>query len=585
MIKFRKVESSLPFRISLFSALLVVRSQARLFHPQVWVEDGAVTHVGSNIGDFVTHGPAALFRPVNSYLVLLPKLVSGLSLLISFSHYAAISTVLSCAVTVFAVTLVASSKTQLRGGTLLGVLALMVPSDPEVFALPIYTFWWAALLLFAAILWEKDSRDLKWRLPIVWIGGLSSPIIVGIAPVFLLRAYLYRKTCQEWAVSASAIVCAMVQFVFLNNSGLMGSAPGAITATKLAHVVPTFFGNYLLGNLIPGPVGLRIAGVALAAFAAVALARSWAKFQYCCLAALFLIVVLMTMRRVDIAILHPRLAGPRYFFLPFILISWLMAQVISGGSSRYWKIAGWVIIAASLANAVPVLSRKQDDLYWRQHVLSCPWFERYSIPIEYDGRASHVLHLQLTGEECRALLSRDLFRHGYRTPFTFPYASLPANDPADRASLAGAASVTENRWQAFDLAGADLRAWKGISAYKSPAAATGSIRLQLIRGETVLYRTGPATNSELLIDGGRWPFLRVLLPAPSWRLLSFSNALLPERFSVTFVRPAGSRQWVAIALTHSQTKLAETSRLGTPKIMQPAAPQPFRTSRTSSRMK
>lgn len=568
MMKFRAVESRLAFRISLFSALLVVRSQGRLLHPQVWVEDGAVTHVGSNIGDFVTHGSAALFRPINGYLVLLPKLVSGLSLLISFSHYAAISTILSCAVIVFAVALVASSKTHLRGGLLLGILVLMVPSDPEVFALPMYTFWWATLLLFATLLWQRDSRDLKWRLPIVWIGGLSSPVIVGIAPLFMLRAYLYRKAWHEWAVSASVFICAIVQFAVWQYSSIRESAPGTITLAKLAHVVPTFFGNYLVGNLLPGHLGLWIAGIALAAFAAVVLARSQARLQYGCLAVLFFIAVLMTMRRVDLGILNPRTAGPRYFFLPFILISWLMAQVISNGGSRYWRAAGWVIIVASVVNAVPVLSRKQDDLYWRQHVLSCPWFERYSIPIEYDGRAAKALQLPLTGEQCRALLSRDLLRHGYRTPATFPYANLSANDYVGRTSLAGAASISENGWQAFDIVSADLPTWKGISAYKSPPAGTNSIQLQLTRGQAVLYRTGPATSNELLlIDGGRSPFLRLLLPAPSWRLLSFSNALLPKHFSVTFIRPAGSRQWLAIALTHSQTKMARDSRLGIPSLM------------------
>jgi len=156
----------------LFFLLLLLRSHARLLHPQVWGEDAVPSFRGSGVFDYVNYGPISLLKPVNGYLILLPKLISGLSLLLSFSYYPIISTVLAWLAILVILTLITSNSTQLRVGPWLGALALLVPSDPEVFGLPLYTFWWATLLLFAAVLWKANSQDLTWRLPFIIVGGL-----------------------------------------------------------------------------------------------------------------------------------------------------------------------------------------------------------------------------------------------------------------------------------------------------------------------------------------------------------------------------------------------------------------------------
>src|SRR5438477_3061928 len=111
-----KVISFGRFRFLFVFVLLLLRSHMRLFHPQVWVEDAATTYGGTNILDFARYGPNALFRPVNGYLVVIPKLISGLSLLVSFSYYPLISTILAWLAILLILTFLTSDKMQMRGG-------------------------------------------------------------------------------------------------------------------------------------------------------------------------------------------------------------------------------------------------------------------------------------------------------------------------------------------------------------------------------------------------------------------------------------------------------------------------------------
>lgn len=529
---------------AVFCCFLLLRASARIFHPQVWDEDGT-----RSIFDFVHHGLGSLFSPVNGYLLLLPKCITLLSLLVSFSHYPLISTVAAWSLTVAALVVVASPRTQLRGGLLLGVVALMVPSDIEVFGLPSYTFWWATLAVFAVIVWEKQSKDLKWRLPIVVLTGLSSPAIIGVSPFFLLRSALYRKVWQEWAVSAAAVTCALVQFVVWKSWAAKFAPPVSLTAAKLVHIIPEFFGSYLVGNLLPGKTSVWMAGAAVLAFLTGAFVRYRRSLTFWLVAGLLGASIGMVALRVDIAIIHPVLAGQRYFFFPFVLISWCLVQVAAGDKSWCWKMISSLLIGVSLVNAVPVLTRpRPDDLRWKEHVFSCPFFARYLIPIEYNGRADMAWRLDLSGEECRVLLGHDLLSKLGRRPRPFPYAVLPYVPGADMGSLATQASVIRNEWVGLVPPEDRLPGLHTITSLKSshPGA---QVTLRLRRGEVVLYRSGPLTaHSQVFIDGRTSPFLQSLPPLPRWSVLSFTSSALPEQFSVTFVGGNGPVDWIELSL-------------------------------------
>jgi hypothetical protein len=541
---FIKVASHPGVQVTVFFSLLLLRSSARLFHPQVWDEDGT-----RNIFDFVHHGLGSLFSSVNGYLLLIPKCITLVSLSVSFSYYPLISTVVAWGIILAALVVVASPRTQLRGGLLLGALALIVPTDIEVFGLPSYTFWWATLAVFAVILWEKNSTDLKWRLPVVVLTGLSSPVIIGVAPFFLLRSVLYRKVWQEWIISSSAVVCALVQFLVWKSWAAQHAPPVKLTAAKVAQIIPKFFGRYLVGNLLHSSASLWVAGVIVLAFLTFLFVRYRQSTAYWLTAGLLIASIAMVAGRVDISIIHPVLAGQRYFFFPFVLVSWCLLQATAGDKSWYWRLISSLLIALSVLNAVPVITRvRHDDLHWREHVLSCPFFARYLTPIEYNGRADMAWELDLTGAECRSLLRHDLLIAWRRRPLTFPYAVLPYVPAADSASFATRGSVIRNEWADSARPQDRLAGMDTLTSFRS-APPGAQLTLRLRRGQAVLYRSGPlTTHLKVLINGGTSPFLQLLPPLPAWSVLSFSNSMLPEQFTVTFIAGRSPADWVAIGL-------------------------------------
>jgi hypothetical protein len=204
-------------------------------------------------------------------------------------------------------------------------------------------------------------------------------------------------------------------------------------------------------------------------------------------------------------------------------------------------------------NAIPVLTRRNDELHWRANVFSCPFFDRYAIPIFYDGLAYHTWQLRLKGTECRSLIDRDIFRDVQPEPAPFPYTVFTIDLVEYRRSLASIGNLTEHTWKVMDSKEPvlhDIAVVGGSTGPRSPQALT----LELRKGQTVLYRTDPPwLGLKVLINHGQLPFAQWLQPTSSWRYLVFSNSQLPERFTVTFENQKGKQGMpVAIGLAKNE---------------------------------
>lgn len=141
--------------IALGFGLMLLRAWPRLLYPEVWIEDGSL-----NIYRFVNEGVINFFGQVGGYLVLVPKLITFLSLSISFFYYPWISTLLAWAFSIFVFVVIARAPSYLKGSLLLAVACFLIPSDIECFGLPMYSFWWTAPLLFVLIFLERRGTTL-----------------------------------------------------------------------------------------------------------------------------------------------------------------------------------------------------------------------------------------------------------------------------------------------------------------------------------------------------------------------------------------------------------------------------------------
>jgi len=455
------------------------------------------------------------------------------------------------------------SPVVLRGGVLLAVTALLVPTDPEVFGLPLYTFWWAGLLIVVAALWRPRAGWTPWRLAFVFVGGLSSPIILLVLPLFLCRMVAWRKDISERIVTIAATICATTQIMELVQSNSV-APKSLLSASSALAALPLFFGNYLVGSLgrAHPTVATAIewtAAIATLALVTVAL-HSGRRHVAMLIVLLYLLFgsIALSAARVPIFMLDPISAGPRYFFYPFVFEGWFLLQVAFIGRRAIVRSAAAAFVALAALNAVPALSRSHEDLHWLANIATCETqvgdSAVYNVPIEYDGRAASAWFLPLTGGQCRALAASDLLaRPGLAHPSpVLPYTVHnlpPAGVPPS--SIAAADTVVSNGWNGTDFQHSRLPGFVVVGSYRTADADTGRLTLRLHRGDRVLFRSGPTVEHQRIHINDQPPgrFDTALPTAVDWAVLEFANPRLPREFVVIFEDGGtGWGEWSAVAL-------------------------------------
>ncbi|MGA9032915.1 MAG: hypothetical protein WB402_10395 [Sulfuricaulis sp.] len=553
---FAKNRLYIPLLLTVFLSLLASRRWQQLISPQVWDEDGAPNPwlngglgSGSDLADYIHKGWSAFFEPVNGYLVTVPKIISAISLWVSFSNYPIVSTIftwLFIALVGLAITL---APTHIRAKFLCTLAVFMIPSDPEVYGIPLYTFWWSSLFLFLVALWDEKRPSLKWRLGLLLVGGLSSPVIVLILPVLYFRAYWYRSLRSEQLVAFIATLAAAVQISFIVK-GSAGHFPPLDSV--LMNVIPTFYGRFLIGNWVDNKVWLWLVGMGLTGIIAAWLLRDRRNVSAWILLYLLAGTVVLTVVRVDPAGIHPRLAGPRYFFLPFVLTFWILIQYFHAAHSKWLRSFIGIVTVTAVINAAPVWSRQHDDLRWTDHVRSCRLFPSYTIPVQFDGNRSSAWSLKLSGNSCAELLERDFLISTKEIDerSTFAYTVLKANvrDKGDKGREA--AKLISSTMTGTDFQKSNLKGYRVIGSFNSSDADTGEVLLKLHRGDHVLYRSGPGRGGHSMSIVGHEPAFIAQLPiANDWETLEFSNTKLPAEF-VLKIKDEGREfgEWSAIAI-------------------------------------
>ena len=168
---------------------MILRRPDQLTAPAVWIEEGTVA-----LPDLVANGWSSLFHPMMGYLVLPTKIILATAATLSFRWLPEIEYWLTLIFTAGVLVAVAFSPTQLkfRVGCALALLAL--PMDSETYGTSAYAFWWGSLLVALPLLWRNEGRQYPiLRSGLLLLGGLSSPLIIALSPLYALRAVLVRS--------------------------------------------------------------------------------------------------------------------------------------------------------------------------------------------------------------------------------------------------------------------------------------------------------------------------------------------------------------------------------------------------------
>lgn len=362
--------------------------------------------------DFLNHGLLSIFVPVQGYIVLPTKMINITSTLISFYYYPEVSYTLTIIFTLSVIVAIAFSPTELRWRWLCAVLTLLIPTDPEAFGVSLMAFWWGGILAILALLWNRSGKWRGLQVAYVVFGGFSAPVIVGLTPLFWLRALLERRR-------ADALVAGLATGVAVVQTILVLGHPSTATSNplKIADVfvfVEKYFGYFTVYSFADWPYTLAAAVVMLGLLAYgcwIALFRREFYFLIAVLT-IFALAGLSSLRQTP-AITHPILAGPRYYFYPYIVLSWALVWMIVLAKPPIKPVV-MAAIALALANATGHFARYHQHLDWRAHLDRClrneePGTQR--IPIHFAGltaQPADLWFIDLTRQECERLVGRGL---------------------------------------------------------------------------------------------------------------------------------------------------------------------------------
>jgi hypothetical protein len=532
---------------------LVCRRLPQLGDPAIWAEDGYI------LRDVMVHGWASIAAPLNGYLVLVPRIISATAYTISLSYFPVLSTILGISFTAMVLWIITSSPLMLHGGVALGVAVVFVPTHAEVFGVPLYTFWWASLLLFVAVLWDGQRSDIWRRILLVILGGLSSPMIVLTAPIHVLHMIKGRKGAR-W-VATAAVTCAVIQLTISFVSG-EARAKTEFSLSALSLCVQKFVGQHFVGNLIESDTAFTVLGVTAITLLAYVLWPHRNDSVVRTLLYLYIGSVVLSIARYEIEIIDPDLVTARYFFFPSILMSWCLihAALISKSFQRYISVG---MVTLSVINSIPLLILQHEPLSASKHLQTCQYFDVYPLPLHVSGTDLHALmEVPIDGRLAEDRFANELLSAVTEPTQTFPFRVLtdqllgslqnaPQIVPSSKVSIAPGVEWPQSIKVSGELAFCGCGSGKMFEPGNGKPIGAVSI-MSMSQGQSVYYRGGNSPARLFVRINGDAGDVHSLPVVSGLVLLHFSSTRLPKEFDVELIDiGSGPEDWFEVGFAHA----------------------------------
>ena len=128
------------------------------------------------------------------------------------------------------------------------------------------------------------------------------------------------------------------------------------------------------------------------------------------------------------------------------------------------------------------------------------------------------------------------------TPILYEIADYTGDQPVSEVDI-----IRNDGWDGTDFFRSSFDGIRVLGTFINSDADTGELQLQLKRGDTILYRSGPSDGGQTLKISGYGP---ISLPESlEWVALTFNGDMLDDTFVVTFVDDKTTLgQWSAIGV-------------------------------------
>jgi hypothetical protein len=388
-------------------AIWIARRPEQLLHPYVWDEESFVLrHVVQ--GDWL-----GALGPLQGYLTLPSNVFVALAAAISFVHLPAVMYVFATFMYIATMLMILVPESRLGDWNTRAAMALsaaLVPTNPEVFGVLLYCFWWSTLWPIAILGWHRTMWPV--RFPLLLIAALSSPA-GGAMSLLFIYSYVRGRNRRD-LLSGLILVCVFVPQVLLmlaSSRSALVLAPDVKAVVKQALLTGGYFEATWFTVHQPPPRPVMVLGLAFLTFLALASSIEAVRSNRDEPFLLFIAAFLFTMMS---AVPAPLLsdpataAGPRYYFLPFIAYSWTLLTLWKTSDLALLRTIGAALLVFSLVNLTVTFSRTPDTrtarLSWAGELEKCAQSPEAvaHVPIYFVG-SSEFWSLDLAPDWCRAL--------------------------------------------------------------------------------------------------------------------------------------------------------------------------------------
>jgi hypothetical protein len=396
--------------VGICALIWILRRPEQLTRPYVWVEESFI------LRNFLDDGWAGAFEPIQGYLILPANTLVALAAEISFLQlpellYAFASAVFL--VTVLLLVLPESRWGDLTTRSAMAFTMALVPTRPEVFGVALYSFWWTTLWPLIILGWKRDLWVL--RVPLLVIASLSSPAAGALFVVFAL-AYVLGRRIRD-AISAGILLVGFAYEITIaldsTRAELLSKDADPIEVLEQTFRTGGLFLARWLTPVSPDRYFVLLAGIVFVGFLVVATLRSsFATKRHEALLLLAAAGAFTVLSAVPAPLISDPAGGaPRYYFLPFIALAWLLLTLWRDADTGRLRLASGVVLCLALLGLATTFSRTQEEtaaeLSWETEVRRCAASleSTHQLPIYFDGSVKVFWFLSITPAECRRLTS------------------------------------------------------------------------------------------------------------------------------------------------------------------------------------
>jgi len=375
--------------LGLLAVALFLRKPDALLNPQLWAEDGSIFLVQNE-----QYGLGAWLRPYMGYLHLIPRIVAWAA---GFADPRWIPAIYSGAAFGIWAAVIArcwSPRLELPAKSWLALPFLLAPHTGETLVVLTNVQWVTAFVLVQQTFMRAPAtrRGQMLELGLVALVGLTGPFSLVAWPLFAWNAWRQRERFAVAGLIVVSLAAALQSWYLFHEPPLQYPPP---TLASILHGVTVVgqrlfwdcWGSEKLALALPGSIFLATALTALGAWAATLRRPPTAPIVWYSISAGFWLMLAAGVLRCrpDTWGLGNLVLGDRYFFVPRVLLGWMLIWLVCG-APRWRRIAAGIAALVILVANLPIYRLPPvTDYAWPQHCEAIRRGEPAVIPIPPDG--------------------------------------------------------------------------------------------------------------------------------------------------------------------------------------------------------